>query len=144
MVEVVVTQGSVALVHAGSSPLNPSSAAGSSPASVEAGNRAVVSTAPDAPALRIESMTPEEIDARLAWRKTHLQFSAMDLASAVVLMNQHNRLQIGLGDASIGDLRISGVFRSDNPEGFVRILLETFSLRAVRPSDDQVLLLPAL
>ncbi len=134
-VEVIVTEGRVALDRAAV----PAPALAAPPAAesilVASGNRALVDITPESsPAPQISSMTEAEIAARLAWRVPRLEFGGMDLAHAVALMNRHNRMQIILGDPSIGTLRVSGVFRSDNPEGFVSILEQTFGLRAEQKS----------
>jgi transmembrane sensor len=110
-----------------------------------AGQRMVVKPAANAPTddrpdVSIVTLAPEEIDQRLTWRIPHLEFGGMELAQAIALLNHYNRLQISLGDTSIARLRISGMFRADNPEGFVRIVEATFNLRADRTGEYEVVL----
>ena len=109
---------------------------------VEAGQRAVVNiTGSNASgAVQIAAMAPAEMDERLAWRIPRLEFSDTELARAVELMNQHNRLQIVLGEPALGRLGISGVFRADNPVGFVRIVEKTLDLQAEYRGEREVVL----
>lgn len=151
-VEVVVKEGAVDVGH--SSPV----ANDSGPVRVDAGNRIVMPLMRLRPAMRASApasaaetavqpeparpvtMTEQEMETRLSWRLPRLEFEGMPLAQAVALLNRHNALQISLADPTIGALRISGNFRSDNPEGFIRIAEQSLELVAVRISDQQVLL----
>jgi len=149
-VEVVVTEGRVAvektpdpvaLATDSSAAAVPAPAVPPPLAFVEAGNRIVVDLAPKLDvAPEIKPMTAVQIDERLAWRLPRLEFGGMELAQAVALMNRYNRLQISLEEASIKNLRVSGVFRADNPEGFVRIVEGTFGLVAERRSESEIIL----
>jgi len=150
-VEVLVTEGRVAVDQTVGAvvPNRPPSRAvegngpyHSAPAAtlLSAGERAVVSLVPEAPTPEVVTVSPAEIEARLAWRIPRLEFAGMELARAVALMNRHNRLQIVLGNPALGRLRVSGVFRSDNPEGFVRIVEQTFDLRAEYQGEHEVVL----
>jgi len=136
-----VTEGRVALDRAASP-----SAGATPPAVVStvlvAGNRALVRGTPAIaePALRVSAMTERDVDERLAWRKPRIEFSNHELTQAVELMNRHNRLQIVIDDPAVGRLLISGTFRPDNPEGFVRIVEETFSLQAERRGEREIVL----
>jgi transmembrane sensor len=141
-VEVVVTEGRVA-IDRGGQPL-PSAATPPwvpPPTLVDAGNRVVVNTAEAAivPPL-VRSMSELEIEKRLAWRASLLEFEGLELAQAVALMNRANRVQISLADDTIGRLRISGTFRADNPEGFVRIVGSTFELKTDRRGENEIVL----
>jgi transmembrane sensor len=69
-----------------------------------------------------------------------LEFEGTELAEAIALLNRHNRLQIALGDPALGRLRISGVFRADNPEGFVRIAEQALNLRVEFRRSGEVVL----
>jgi transmembrane sensor len=58
------------------------------------------------------------------------EFNGTTLDEAVALMNRQNLAQIIINDPAVGRLRVDGYFRSDNPEGFVRIVAESFGLKA--------------
>lgn len=140
-VEVVVTEGRVALDRANENVGGEPAPAIVKSMLVAAGNRVLVDrTAPRSRTPEVHAMTATEIDSRLAWRVPLLQFSGMGMAEAVNLLNRSNRIQILLDDQSIGRLRVSGVFRSDNPEGFVRIVSATFDLKAENRGDHEVVL----
>lgn len=136
-VEVVVAEGRVAVNRetggAGGEPAKPTY--------LEALNSLVMdlaARAPEAPA--VMTLTEPQLDERLAWRIPRLQFSGTELGEAVALMNRHNRLQIRLDGGEIARLRIGGVFRSDNPEGFVRMMEGTFGLRAEIAGENEIVL----
>jgi transmembrane sensor len=57
--------------------------------------------------------------------------------------NRVNELQLRLGDATLDGLELSASFRSDNVEGFVRLLEVGFRIRADRRGDREILLEPA-
>ena len=143
-VEVVVTEGRVSVDKEPAS--NSSAPSSGLPAPsfstfVDAGNSATVdlSTKVDSPP-HIAPMTDAQLDERLAWRIPRLEFGGMELGQAIALMNRQNRLQIILDDPHISGLRISGTFRSDNPEGFVRIVEGTFELHAEWRGDHEIIL----
>jgi transmembrane sensor len=143
-VDVIVTEGRIAV-----SRVAPPSAAreeerpGLTDTLVDAGSYVSVSieAASGASALRVAAISDREIDERLAWRKPKIEFSEHDLSQAVEVINQHNRLQIVVPEIAVRRLRISGTFRADNPEGFVRIVAETFGLRSERRGESEIVLL---
>jgi transmembrane sensor len=140
-VEIVVTEGRIALDRLTAAPTAVAGAPATIPAIVEAGHRARLERGPaQGPAPEIIAMSGAELGQRLAWRKPRLEFNNLELAQAVALMNRHNRLQIVVADADAGRLRVSGTFLSDNPEGFVRIVESTFDLQAERRGENQVVL----
>ena len=130
-VEVMVTEGRVTVETA------PSLKA----VSADAGSSVIVDTrTPAEPAARVQALTQVQIEEHLAWRIPRLEFAGTSLLDAAASMNRQNRLQIVLGDPSIGSLRISGVFRPDNPEGFVGIVTKTFGLKAEVQNGSRIVL----
>lgn len=141
-VEVVVTDGRIAIDRtAPTAPPGPTAAEPAPLATVAAGNRVLVATAasPTSPP-RIEAMSDAQIERRLAWRIPRLEFDGMELAQAVKLMNRENRLQIVLGEEAIGRLRISGLFRTDSPAAFVTIVTRSFGLSATQRNEFEIVL----
>lgn len=90
-----------------------------------------------------EPLSEKEMEARLAWRIPRIEFEGMALGAAVERMNRHNRLQLRLASDQLADFRLSGTFRTDNPEGFVRMLEQTALARAERHGEDLIVLYPA-
>ena len=80
-----------------------------------------------------------EIAERLAWRAPKLEFSEIPLAEAVAMMNEHNHVKFIVDDAELARLPISGIFRADNTDTFVRLLEGTFGIHAERSADTIIL-----
>jgi transmembrane sensor len=138
-VEVVVTEGRVAV----DSRKTPSAAAPDARSStlVDAGNRVIIANVGVAPtAVEVTPMSAADVERRLAWKSSLLEFEGIELTEAVALLNRANAIRITTPDTAVGKLRISGVFRADNPEGFVRIVSSTFDLKVEHPNDRELVL----
>lgn len=139
-IEVVVTEGRVALDRqdgAGSG----GARAASSATLLDAGRIVRIETGPSAQSIpNVRSLDEAEIEKRLAWRKPRIELADMSLAGAVALFNGHNRLQMSIEGGGIGEQRISGSFRPDNPEAFARVVAVTFDLSVERRGDDRLVL----
>lgn len=72
--------------------------------------------------------------------KPHWDFDDKPLSEILSVFNQRNTVQIELADSSIGEMKLSGSFRSDNPEVFVNLLELTMDLRVERPSESKIVL----
>ena len=79
-----------------------------------------VATAGELP--RATAVDPAEIERRLAWRGPRLELSGTPLGEAVAVFNRENDVRIVVRDPALRAMRLSGVFRADNPEGLVRLL----------------------
>jgi len=127
VVEVLVTEGHVQV--------SPPDATETLPV-LAAGQRALV---PETGPARIETVSTEEMSRLLAWQPRQLEFDSARLADVVAAFNRHNRLQLELGDATLADLPVGASFRSNNVDGFVRLLEGTFGIQAER-HDDRIVL----
>lgn len=87
-----------------------------------------------------QTVTEEEMDRRLAWRDTRLEFNGTTLAEAAERLNRQNFTRILIEDEAVGRQRVTGYFRSDNPEGFVRMVEDTFALKAEIREDHTIVL----
>jgi transmembrane sensor len=122
-VDVLVTEGRVQVERAAAPlPIAPP---------VAAGHRVVVPFAGEAPAA-IAAVTPEEIDQALLWQPRLLEFVSTPLAEVAAEFNRRNRLQLVVADEALRALPIGASFRSDNVDGFVRLLEASFGVAAVR------------
>jgi transmembrane sensor len=139
--EVLVTSGSVRL-DARAAPATAPAGARPGP-TLEAGQRAVVALEDGRAEPRIATLTTGEIERVLAWQHRQLEFTAAPLATVIAEFNRVNELQLRLGDATLDGLELSASFRSDNVEGFVRLLEVGFRIRADRRGDREILLEPA-
>jgi transmembrane sensor len=155
-VEVVVTEGRVA-VEKPVVAVPPDAAASpsvelSTPAPsqtiayADAGQRVVLSVAVATEPAAVVAVSAEEIAERLAWRAPRVEFSGTPLAEAVAMMNRSvgtepGRLQlmIDAGSAGLAKEPISGIFRADNTETFVRMLELSLGVQVERRGNHIVL-----
>lgn len=124
-VEVLVTEGKVAVAStAGEAP---SPADGTAPSSspvplfVSGGERAIVPLAPQV-APHVTAVDETQIAQALAWQPRLLDFDSTPLAEVVAEFNRRNATQLVLEDAMLATMPIVASVRSDNVEGFVRLL----------------------
>ncbi|MEY2882269.1 MAG: hypothetical protein RLZZ15_4649 [Verrucomicrobiota bacterium] len=124
-IDVLVTEGRVELDR----PAAPLAA----PSLVSAGERAVLARDPAAgvPAAPL-AVSRAEIDRALLWQPKLLEFSATPLAEVAAEFNRRNRVQLVVADPALASLPIGASFRSDNVDGFVRLLEASFGVRAER------------
>ena len=148
-VEVLVTEGRVAVEKTPLENTDAPSAGDVTPGMtafpltmLDASERIVVKTAPALSELgvaetEVVTLTSAEINERLAWRLSWLEFSATPLAEAVALLNQHSRLPDGsttvrlVLDNSLSGLEkepVSGRFHASDIESFVHVLATSMSM----------------
>lgn len=142
-VEVLVTEGKVQVASpeqvAGGVSFGPQSSI------VAAGERVVVPTSSAAVRaepmpMRVTPVAPAEIDAHLAWQTRLLIFSDAPLPQIVAEFNRRNGSRIAIADPALEALRLTVTFRSNNVDGFVRLLEAQFGVKAERAADSQILL----
>lgn len=102
--------------------------------------RTVVSLSPSAPAPQVTAMPPAEIEARLAWQPRLLDFTDAPLAEIVAEFNRRNPVRLTLAGPELARMRLSATFRSDNVEGFVRLMESDFEMRADWRGDGEIVL----
>jgi transmembrane sensor len=117
-VDVLVTEGRVQI----------ESGAGT-PVPVASGERARVGAGLH-PVVAAEN--PETIARVLAWRTVRLEFEGLPLAAVVTEFNLRNRLQLAIGDAAAGRVKVAGTFQADKPEAFARLLEAGFGIAVER------------
>ena len=111
---------------------------------VSRGERVTISRASDRAQVTLPPIVPiavtaAEIARTLAWQPRLLEFSSAPLAQVVAEFNRHNTLQLSLADPALASLPVIASFRSDNAEGFVRLLEATAGVRAERRGDTILL-----
>jgi transmembrane sensor len=124
-VAVLVTEGTVALNSMGSANTERAPL-------VTAGQKAVVSLSPQAAATVIEAVASAEMEERLAWKPRLLEFDEAPLAEIAAEFNRRNPVRIEIGDSALRARRLSAALRSDNVEGFVRMLEADFGITVKR------------
>ena len=124
-VAVLVTEGTVAV--------NSPAAVNAKHASlVTAGQKAVVSLSPQAAATVVEAVAAAEMDERLAWKPRLLEFDEAPLAEIAAEFNRRNPVRLEITDPALRARRLSAALRSDNVEGFVRLLETDFAISVSR------------
>ncbi len=136
-VEVLVTEGKVRVDHPDEhSPTGMSAAV----PLLAAGENAVVPLAPATPVPPIAALSTNQIEERLAWQPRLLDFAEAPLADIAAEFNRHNSVRLTLGEPALEALRLSASFRSDNVEGFVRLMESDFGMIAERRDEATIVL----
>jgi transmembrane sensor len=133
-IEVLVTEGKVRLERP--------AVVGASPAMTPlvAGQRAVIDVDDPSRSPVISTVTPASLQQALAWQAVRLEFSELPLTEVVAEFNLRNSQQMVIGDIETGKLRLGGTFRTDNIEGFVRLLDASFGVKAEYRDDGVIIL----
>lgn len=110
---------------------------------LEAGQRVLVAEDRADRPPQIAQVAPGEIARLLAWQPRQLEFNATPLGQVVAEFNRDNRVKLVVDDPVLASLQIGASLRSDNVEGFVRLLETSFAVRAERRGDGVIVLRPA-
>lgn len=133
-VEVLVTEGKVHLER----PPAEGSTAAATP--LIAGQRAVIDAVDPTRLPVITTVNAATLQQALAWQAVRLEFSELPLTEVVAEFNLRNTQQLVIGDVETGKLRLGGTFRTDNIEGFVRLLAASFGVKADYRDDGSIVL----
>ncbi len=105
-----------------------------------AGKRVVVELAADHGLAQVETVDAAALQARMAWRVPRLEFSGTRLEDAIPMINEYSKVKLVLADASLGDVRLSGILRADNIDALRELLAEVHGIRSeTRPNGEIVL-----
>jgi transmembrane sensor len=107
-------------------------AAAAAPALLEAGTLAIAGS----DGVRVQRLSRAQIDDRLSWREGVVVFRATPLAEAVAEFNRYNVHRLVVADPAIAAIPVGGRFRWSNADAFVRVLEQSFGLRAERDGDE--------
>lgn len=146
-VEVLVTEGRVAVARTSAPAPMSAAEVGGSPAPmalgvVPAGNRIRVELAGSRQIPRVEPVSAAEIAHELSWRIPVLHLSGTPVSEIVPLLNRYGDTHIVLGDPALASLELSGSLRADNTSTFLGILGLQFGIRAKPRGTDLVLYRP--
>lgn len=146
-VEVLVTEGKVALD--GPATATPTDAgAGRTPlARLGVGDQALVAFDAGTAKASVAAVSPAETHLRLAWRVPRLEFNATPLAEVIALFNRHAvapdgeaRTRLVLADDSLANLPLSGMLRADNVAVLLQIVASAYGIRAEHEPDGVIVL----
>ena len=128
-VEVIVTEGRVMVAR---------NTAGTVASALEAGQRAVVLLNGGDSAPIVSALSAEELNRHLAWHPRLLTFADQPLPAILEEFSRHNSVRFRIDDPALHLLRLSARFRSDNLEGFLRLLESDFNARAHYRPDGEI------
>lgn len=80
--------------------------------------------------LLVEKKDRLSLERELSWRQGYLSFDQTSLSDAAFEFNRYNKLELAINDPEVAAIQISGRFRADNVEAFVRLITEGSALRA--------------
>jgi transmembrane sensor len=75
----------------------------------------------------------------VAWQPKLLEFDDVPLAEIVADFNRRNPLRLVIDDPALGAMRMTATFRSDNIEGFVRLIAGNYGVQVELLGNDVVL-----
>jgi len=128
-VSVLVTEGRVALSRR---PLRADSDGDPSDTRLlEAGDRLLASER----GLQVERLTTEAIEEALAWRNGVIVFQGEPLGEALAEISRYSDARFQLGDEAIGSMRVAGVYRVEDLDGFIHSLRVNLGVGATRLPD---------
>jgi transmembrane sensor len=137
-VEILVTEGKVR-IQGRTVPSNSPAVPHEDPL-VVAGQSAAVLLAGGQLLPKVVNVTGPEMEAKLAWRPKMLEFDDTPLSAIVDEFNRHNPVHIVVVDPTLGSLRMTASFRSDNMEGFVRLIESSYGVRAGARDNSEIVL----
>lgn len=109
-------------------------------AALRAGQRTVIPVATVIASPVVVQASVPEIARLLDWQPRLLDFESTPLAEVVETFNRRNPQRLVIGDEELRALTIVASIRSDNVEGFVRLLEGTMGVRADRPTAGEIVL----
>lgn len=80
-------------------------------------------------------LSPEELDRELLWHEGKIAFDDTPLRSAIAAFDRYGPVHIRVDDPELLDKTVTGVFASDDPTGFARVVGELLDARVV--SDER-------
>ena len=109
------------------------------PAVVNAGHGLSLPWHDPAAGIQMRAVSPQAMQAALAWRTMRVEFTEVPLKEIVRLFNDVNAVRFEVAPEA-ADLRISGIYWLDDPEGFSRLVESSAGLRAIHQTTRRILL----
>lgn len=130
-VKVALLEGAVRVA-----PLNAPAAPGAPPQQVELAPGEVLEARRAAPMV----VAAADVRRAVTWKSGTVEFAGEPLAQAVAEINRYTERPIQLADPAIGAYRVSGVFRTGEPELFARMVSEVVPVEVARAEDGATVL----
>lgn len=125
-VEVLVTEGRVRVDPPSRAPAGVATV---DPGGLGPGSRLVVGLQPEAVPVLV-TLPAEEMERRMAWRKTRLEFSGATLAEVVGTLNRVGPVRYTIADPALDSMELSGLFHAEDTPAIVAILETGFGIDA--------------
>lgn len=90
----------------------------------------------------VAEVNKAEMEDELGWQTTRLVFNNTPLDEVIAGFNRYNEHRLTLGDPALRKRALTGVFRADNREGFVRLLRASVDVKAEQRTPHETVLLP--
>ena len=87
----------------------------------------------------IRQQPVSDIERSLSWRSGYVVLRKTLLGEAVAEFNRYNRRELVIDDPELAHIQVGGNFRSNNIDGFVRLLQEGFQIQAETQGDRIIL-----
>ena len=104
---------------------------------IEAGQEVMLG---QAVAPEVVTVTEDEIEVKLSWRKGNLIFRGESLEETVAEVERYTAVEFVIVDDELKAIRVSGLFRAGDVDGMLAVLRENFDIAAERVDDHRVLL----
>jgi transmembrane sensor len=90
--------------------------------------------------IKVSVQGPGEMEQALRWREGYVVFDRTPLRAAVAEMNRYNARQLVVGDPALADIPVEGNFRTQNLDGFVRLMKYGFGVETSLSRDGKIVL----
>jgi len=140
-VELIVTDGRVLVaerqdINTHSTPLSNIKRLTSNSVSVSRGEKIILGAAKEV----VAKMDEKEIAAQLGWKQGNVVLRGETLEESVAEFSRYNDMQFIIMDDKIKNIRIAGLFKTNDTESFLQALSNNFPITYKKMGDQQVLL----
>jgi len=88
------------------------------------------------PATLVAARSEQEVEDTLAWRQGMLSFDQSNLGEIAAEFNRYNSKKLIITDQQAATLRIGGMFPSNDPGAFARLLRDAYGLKVAETSTE--------
>jgi len=88
------------------------------------------------PATLVAARSEQDVEDTLAWRQGMLSFDQSNLGEIAAEFNRYNSKKLIITDRQAATLRIGGMFPSNDPGAFARLLRDAYGLKVVETSTE--------
>jgi len=88
----------------------------------------------------VELLEPDEVEVRLSWREGNIVFRGESLSNAVHEVGRYTNLEFVIQSDELKQLRVAGLFKAGDVEGFLASLRASFDIIDEKIDDHTILL----